>query len=58
MWFGCDVGKEHHRSLAVMDSELYDYESIYKTRPTMNKRERLDYGQSLMTVSVEMMCCC
>ena len=52
MWFGCDVGKEYHRSLAVMDTGLFDYESVYKTTTTLTKKERLEYGQSLMTVSV------
>jgi len=49
VWFGCDVGKEYHRSLAVMDTGLFDYESVYKTTTTLTKKERLEYGQSLMT---------
>ena len=27
VWFGCDVGKDFHRKMAVMDTELYDYAS-------------------------------
>lgn len=49
VWFGCDVGKHLDRELGVMDLNLYDYASIYGTDFTMNKAERLDYNQSLMT---------
>lgn len=51
VWFGCDVGKEYHRTMAVMDSGLFDYESVYNTSKTLTKKERLEYGESLMTVS-------
>lgn len=49
VWFGVDVGKEYHRPLAVMDVDLFDYDLVLGTRPTMTKEERLRYGQSLMT---------
>jgi bleomycin hydrolase len=49
VWFGCDVGKHFDRDLGVMDMELYDYASIYGGGFTLNKAERLDYGQSQMT---------
>jgi bleomycin hydrolase len=49
VWFGCDVGKEFHRKLSVMDTNLYDYESVYGTSPGMSKEDRLRYGESLMT---------
>jgi bleomycin hydrolase len=49
VWFGCDVGKMFDRDLGLMDTALYDYESIYGVRFGMNKAERLDYGSSLMT---------
>ncbi|GAB4459876.1 MAG: C1 family peptidase [Armatimonadaceae bacterium] len=49
VWFGCDVGKYLDRDLGLMDTDLYDYGSIYGAPFTLNKAERLDYGQSLMT---------
>ncbi|HSV73607.1 MAG TPA: C1 family peptidase [Chthonomonadales bacterium] len=49
VWFGCDVGKSFDRDLGLLDMELYDYEGVYGTRFGMDKAERLDYGDSLMT---------
>lgn len=48
VWFGCDVGKMLDRDLGILDMKLYDYESVYGTKPKLNKAERLDYGQSAM----------
>ena len=49
VWFGCDVGKMFHRDLGVMDTKLYDYESVFGTDFLMDKAARLEYGDSLMT---------
>lgn len=49
VWFGCDVGKHFHRELGVMDDKIYDYELVFGTSPSMDKRQRLLYGESLMT---------
>ncbi len=49
VWFGCDVGKTFDRDLGLMDLELFDYEAVYGTTFGMDKAQRLDYGQSLMT---------
>ena len=49
VWFGCDVGKMFHRDLGVMDVDLYDYESLFGTKFSMDKGTRLEYGDSLMT---------
>ena len=49
VWFGCDVGKMFHRELGVMDTKLYDYESLLDTTFSMDKGTRLEYGDSLMT---------
>ena len=49
VWFGCDVGKMFHRDLGVMDTSLYDYESVLNTQFNMDKKTRLEYGDSLMT---------
>ena len=49
MWFGCDVGKSEERQLGLLDANLYDFKSTFGTGFGMNKRERLLYGESLMT---------
>ena len=49
VWFGCDVGKYFHRNLGVMDTNLFDYNSFYDSEFKMNKAQRLEYGQSMMT---------
>ena len=50
VWFGCDVGKQLHRSLGVMSLELLDYDLVFGTNPNgMDKATRLRYGESLMT---------
>jgi bleomycin hydrolase len=49
VWFGCDVGKYLDRDSGWMDDQLFNYELVYGSRPTLTKAERLDYGESLMT---------
>lgn len=49
VWFGCDVGKCFDRDLGVMDTELFDFESVYSTHFGLSKAQRLDYGSSQMT---------
>ena len=49
VWFGCDVGKYFHRNLGVMDINLFDYNSFYGSEFKMDKSQRLEYGQSMMT---------
>ncbi|MCI8638840.1 MAG: C1 family peptidase [Coprococcus sp.] len=49
VWFGCDVGKRSDRESGVMDLDTFRLEELLNTTFTMNKAERLDYGQSLMT---------
>lgn len=49
VWFGCDVGKYSDRDGGSMDLDVYDYETLFDTDFTMDKSERLDYGQSMMT---------
>ena len=49
VWFGCDVGKHFHRSLGVMDMELFDFDLFYGTSFPMTKADRLEYGDSQMT---------
>ncbi len=49
VWFGCDVGKYLDRDGGWMDMEQYNYDLVYGSDSTLNKAERLDYGESLMT---------
>ena len=49
VWFGCDVGKHFDRKLGVMDMDLFDFNSFYQSSFSMNKADRLQYGESQMT---------
>ena len=49
VWFGCDVSKHFHRDLGVMDMDLFDFDSFYGTKFSMDKAARLEYGDSQMT---------
>ena len=49
VWFGCDVSKYFHRTLGVMDMELFNYELFYGTNFDLDKASRLEYGDSQMT---------
>ena len=49
VWFGCDVGKMFHHELGVMDMSLYDYELLFGTEFNMDKKTKLEYGDSVMT---------
>jgi len=49
VWFGCDVGKHFHRTLGVMDMDLFDFDLFYGTDFPMTKADRLEYGDSQMT---------
>lgn len=48
VWFGSDVGQESNRD-GIMDLELYNAGELFGTTFGMNKAQRLDYGDSLMT---------
>ena len=49
VWFGCDVGKMFNRDLGVLDMNIYDYKSLFGIYFNMNKKNRLEYGDSQMT---------
>jgi len=49
VWFGCDVGKRFNREEGVLDMGIYDYENIFQIPFKMNKKTRLEYGDSEMT---------
>jgi bleomycin hydrolase len=46
MYFSCDVGKYLDRDAGYLDTELYDYESLYGIKFTMNKGERITAKES------------
>lgn len=49
VWFGCDVGKMMDRESGIMDTNLYDFDSVFNTSFEMTKAERLDYRESCLT---------
>lgn len=49
VWFGCDVGQFLRSQSAIMDRRCFDMETVLGTQFTLNKRERLEYGESMMT---------
>ncbi len=49
VWFGCDVRNSISREMGILDLNLYDYEGVLKTDFYLNKAQRLDYGESVMT---------
>ncbi|KAI8138713.1 peptidase C1B, bleomycin hydrolase [Fennellomyces sp. T-0311] len=49
VWFGCDVGQFSNSPLGVMDTKIYDYGLAFDVRFGLTKKQRLLYGESLMT---------
>ena len=49
VWFGCDVGKFSAREGGVMDMKLFGLDELLDVKFGMDKAERLEYGESLMT---------
>jgi bleomycin hydrolase len=49
VWFGCDVGKMMSSDYGLWDVNLYDLASVYDTEFSLNKADRLVYGDTLMT---------
>lgn len=49
VWFGCDVGKESSRDGGIMDLDILKAGELFGTTFGMNKAQRLDYGESMMT---------
>ena len=49
VWFGSDVGQALRSQSCVMDARLFDIEGFLGVRFGLNKRERLEYGESQMT---------
>ena len=49
VWFGCDVGKMSTRDTGIMGLNTYNYEDLFSIKLGMDKAQRLDYGESVMT---------
>ena len=51
VWFGCDVDQCYLRDEGIMDTAAVDIDSLmgFPVEASLNKAERLDYGESLMT---------
>ncbi|MDO5119860.1 MAG: C1 family peptidase [Coriobacteriales bacterium] len=51
VWFGCDVAQSYVREEGIMDRAALDVDLLFgfPVEMCMDKAERLDYGESLMT---------
>ena len=49
VWFGCDVGKSSTRKTGIMDLMALRPDQLFGVEFCMDKAQRLDYGDSLMT---------
>ena len=49
VWFGCDVGQFLHSKSKILDKKLFDIEGYLGITFNLNKRERIEYSDSLMT---------
>ena len=51
VWFGCDVGQSYLREEGIMDTAALDVDGLFgfEVEGCMDRAERLDYGESLMT---------
>lgn len=51
VWFGCDVGQSYLHDEGIMDTAALDVDALFgfSVEACMDKAERLDYGESLMT---------
>ena len=51
VWFGCDVDQSYLQDEGIMDTAALDVDALFgfPVEGCMDKAERLDYGESLMT---------
>ena len=49
VWFGSDVGQFFNSKRGQLDSKSFDYVGFLDLEDTMNKKERIEYCESLMT---------
>ena len=55
VWFGSDVGQWLVRQGGLMDMNVLELEQLFGTDFPMDKAQRLDYGESLMTHAMVLM---
>jgi bleomycin hydrolase len=60
LYFSCDVGKQLNKDEGLLDTENYDYESLFGVKFEMNKKERIltresgsTHGMALVGVDVD-----
>jgi bleomycin hydrolase len=51
VWFGCDVDQSYLRTEGIMDTAALDVDALFgfAVEGCMDKAQRLDYGESMMT---------
>ena len=49
VWFGSDVGKFLHSKSNILDKNVFNIEELLDINFELNKKERIDFGDSLMT---------
>ena len=49
VWFGCDVGQLLLRDTGIMAMNSYGFESLLDVKFNLDKAQRLDYSESMMT---------
>ncbi len=49
VWFGCDVGQMLMRDRGIMGMNTFDYDGVLGVHFGLDKAQRLDYGESMMT---------
>ena len=49
VWFGCDVRLQTERKEGLMDTDIFLYEDALNTDISLDKSERLLYGESFLT---------
>ena len=49
VWFGSDVGQYLHSKSNIMDRKVFNMEEYLGINFSQNKRNRIEYGESLMT---------
>jgi bleomycin hydrolase len=49
VWFGSDVGQFLHSKSNIMDKKVFNMQEYLGINLGLNKRERIEYGESLMT---------
>jgi bleomycin hydrolase len=49
VWFGCDVGKMMSNDVGIWDADLFDFPALYDTEFSLDKSDRLLFGETQMT---------